>query len=208
MNRTTKLRQADNFDNSVLESDSPEQLKIGAKLKIARKAHRLSMRDLADRVGCSESLISKIESDRVMPSLPMLHKIAKELGTSIGKMFEANPDGDFVARKGKRPILNLEAIGREAGKGIRLEGIAINGEFLYGSIHIVDPEGSSGGYIQHVGEEVGYVLEGTIEMTVGTKVYVLEEGDSIFFPSELPHGYRNPGKTVSRILWINTPPTF
>jgi transcriptional regulator with XRE-family HTH domain len=208
MARTTKLQQVENLYDQVVTDESPEQLKIGAKLRIARKSRRLSMRDLADRVGCSESLISKIESDRVTPSLPMLHKIAKELGTSIGKMFEANPDGDFVARKGKRPVLSLEAIGREAGKGIQLEGIAINGEFLYGSIHIIDPEGSSGGYIQHVGEEVGYVLEGTIEITVGTKIYVLAEGDSIFFPSELPHGYRNPGKTVARILWINTPPTF
>jgi transcriptional regulator with XRE-family HTH domain len=208
MTRTTRIRQYEPLHDDAIADGSPEQLKIGAKLRIARKAHRLSMRDLADRVGCSESLISKIESDRVTPSLPMLHKIVTELGTSIGKMFEANPDGDFVARKGKRPILSLEAIGREAGKGIQLEGIAINGEFLYGSIHIVDPEGSSGGYIQHVGEEVGYVLEGTLEITIGTKVYLLEEGDSIFFPSELPHGYRNPGKTVARILWINTPPTF
>jgi transcriptional regulator with XRE-family HTH domain len=190
------------------EQDEGAHLKIGTKLRVARKARRLSMRELADRVGCSESLISKIEGDHVTPSLPMLHKIAKELDTSIGKMFEANPDGDFVARKGKRPILSLEAIGREAGKGIQLEGIAINGEFLYGSIHIVDPGGSSGGFIQHVGEEVGYVLEGTIEITVGTKAHLLEEGDSIFFPSELPHGYRNPGSKVARILWINTPPTF
>lgn len=188
--------------------DQSAHLKIGAKLRMARKARRLSMRELADRVGCSESLISKIESDRVMPSLPMLHRIAKELGTSIGRMFEANPDGDFVSRKGNRPILSLEAIGREGGKGIQLEGIAINGEFLYGSIHIVDPGGSSGGFIQHVGEEVGYVLEGTIEITVAGKVHLLHQGDSIFFPSELPHGYRNPGTEIARVLWINTPPTF
>jgi transcriptional regulator with XRE-family HTH domain len=199
------MRQADEAE----ADDQGEQLKVGAKLRAARKARRWSMRDLADRVGCSESLISKIESDRVIPSLPMLHKIAKELGTSIGKMFaEANPDGDFVGRKGRRPILSLEAIGREAGTGIQLEAVAINGELLYGSIHIVDPGGSSGGYIQHVGEEVGYVLEGEIEITIGAKAYLLSEGDSIFFPSELAHGYRNPGTRVARILWVNTPPTF
>lgn len=198
-----------------LDSTSPaagagtSELRVGKKLKAARKARRLSMRDLANRVGCSESLISKIENDRVFPSLPMLHKIAAELGTSIGKMFaDAGSDGDYVARKGKRPIISLDAIGRDAGVGIQLEGVALNGELLYGSIHIVDAGGSSGGFITHVGEEVGYVLEGRIEITLDGKVYLLEEGDSIFFPSELPHGYRNPGDTVARILWINTPPTF
>lgn len=185
------------------------QLRIGAKLKVARKARRLSMRDLADRVGCSESLISKIENEKVFPSLPTLHKIAAELGTAIGKLFaESNPDGDFVSRRGKRPVLSLDAIGRDGGVGIRLEGVAINGELLYGSIHIVDAGGSSGGFIEHVGEEVGYVLEGEIEITVAGRPYLLTEGDSIFFPSELPHGYRNPGTRVARILWINTPPTF
>jgi transcriptional regulator with XRE-family HTH domain len=185
------------------------ELRVGQKLKAARKAHRLHMRDLAERVGCSESLISKIENDKVFPSLPMLHKIAAELGTSIGKMFaEANPEGEYVSRKGKRPVLSLNAIGRDAGVGIQLEAVAINGELLYGSIHIVDAGGSSGGFIEHVGEEVGYVLEGQIEITLSGKAHLLNEGDSIFFPSELPHGYRNPGDRVARILWINTPPTF
>lgn len=184
-------------------------LRIGLKLKVARKAHRLSLQALSAKVGCSESLLSKIENDKVFPSLPMLHRITSELGTSIGKLFaEGNADGDYVARKGQRPILSLEAVGRDKGVGIRLEGVALNGELLYGSIHIVDAGGSSGGFIQHVGEEVGYMLEGELEITLAGKPYLLKEGDSIFFPSELSHGYRNLGDRVARILWINTPPTF
>lgn len=194
---------------SAAAHDAAPQLRVGLKLRAARKARRLKMRDVADAVGCSESLISKIENDKVFPSLPMLHKLAAELGTSIGKMFaESNPDGDYVARKGQRPLLNLEAIGRDGGTGIQLEGVAINGELLYSSIHIVEAGGSSGGAITHVGEELGFVLEGEIEITLGDKPYLLQEGDSIFFPSELPHGYRNPGEKTARILWINTPPTF
>lgn len=196
-------------ESPAQDTAAEPSLKVGAKLKMARKAHRMLMKELAERVGCSESFISKLENDRVTPSLPMLHKIAKELGLSIGQIIsESNPDGDFVARKGKRPILGLEAIGREGGTGIRLEGVALNGELLYGSIHIIDPGGSSGGFIQHVGEEVAYVLEGEVEITIGSRTWLLSEGDSAFFPSELPHGYRNPGSVVARILWINTPSTF
>lgn len=36
----------------------------------------------------------------------------------------------------------------------------------------------------------------------------LNAGDSFYFPSNLPHAYRDPGKTRLRVVWINTPPTF
>jgi transcriptional regulator with XRE-family HTH domain len=185
------------------------ELRIGQKLKAARRSRRMSMRALADRVGCSESLISKIENDHVFPSLPTLHKLASELGTSIGRLFAgASAEGDFVSRAGQRPIISVDAIGRNGGVGIKLEGVGLNGELLYASIHVIDAGGSSGGFIQHVGEELAYVLEGQVEVAIGDKVYRLGQHDSIFFPSELPHGYRNPGDHVARILWVNTPPTF
>lgn len=190
-------------------STAVPQLRVGRKLRAARKARRYNLRDLAERVGCSESLISKIENDRVFPSLPMLHKIAAELGTSIGRMFEeASSDGEYVSRNGQRPIISVNAIGRNGGVGIRLEGVALNGELLYSSIHVIEAGGSSGGFIQHVGEELAYVLEGQVQITLADKDYQLNPGDSMFFPSELPHGYRNIGTTEARILWINTPPTF
>ena len=63
-------------------------------------------------------------------------------------------------------------------------------------------------YLVHSGEEIGYVLEGEIELTVDGHKYRAKMGDSFHFRSELPHGYRNVGPTPARILWINTPPTF
>ncbi|HMN80654.1 MAG TPA: cupin domain-containing protein [Burkholderiaceae bacterium] len=189
--------------------DSGLPLQIGEKLRVARKARRMKMRELADRVGCSESLISKIENDRVFPSLPMLHRIAAELGTTIGRMFDADaPERGQVSRDGRRPIVSLQAIGRGGGEGIRLEGVALNGELLYGSIHVVEAGGDSGGSITHVGEELAFVLEGEIEIIVDSTPFRLSKGDSIFFASERPHRYRNPGSSVARVLWVNTPPTF
>jgi mannose-6-phosphate isomerase-like protein (cupin superfamily) len=36
----------------------------------------------------------------------------------------------------------------------------------------------------------------------------MKPGDSLYFQSSTPHRWRNPGKTESWLLWINTPPTF
>jgi quercetin dioxygenase-like cupin family protein len=60
----------------------------------------------------------------------------------------------------------------------------------------------------HEGEEFGFVLEGSYEVTVGGAVYVLEEGDSISYSSRIPHKMRVVGDRPSRSIWVITPPSF
>jgi uncharacterized cupin superfamily protein len=49
---------------------------------------------------------------------------------------------------------------------------------------------------------------GEVDLEVDGKLYRLQAGDSAFFPSSLPHGYYNKSKHITRILWVNTPPSF
>jgi uncharacterized cupin superfamily protein len=79
---------------------------------------------------------------------------------------------------------------------------------LQANIHRIDPGGESDGRIEHEGEEIGYILQGELELRIDDKTYLLSAGDSFFFPSHLPHGYFNPGEVETRVIWINTPPTF
>jgi transcriptional regulator with XRE-family HTH domain len=187
-------------------------IKVGGNLRHARMVRGLSLRALASRVGCSGSLLSKVENDKTVPSLQMLHRIVSELGTSIGNLFSQAQDGHrIVLRKGERQVISTNFPRRLGkGKGVELEWLIPYPEshLLSGSIHIIAPGGSSEGVITHQGEEVGYVLTGRFELTVGGRIYELDAGDSFFFPSDLPHGYRNPGTAETRVLWINTPPTF
>ena len=86
--------------------------------------------------------------------------------------------------------------------------LAKRGGLLQANIHIVSPGEASDGQIEHVGEEVGYVLEGTLELTLGDMSYTVGVGDAFTFPSSVPHGYRNAGTGVARVLWVNSPATF
>ena len=99
-----------------------------------------------------------------------------------------------------------------ASRGLDVLGVDIRPDVVdlinRGKIHIVEPGGSTHGTIQHDGEEIGYVIQGEFELTVDGETFSLKKGDSFFFSSRLPHGYRNPGKTQSRIVWVNTPSTF
>jgi len=188
-----------------------DDLQIGAKLRHARKVQGLRLKDLALAVDCSESLLSKIENEQVKPSLKILHRVATELQTSIGALFSgASNSKRVVMRRTERPVIRTNAIGRPDSAGVRLECLIPDpaDRLLYGSIHIVEPGGGSEGFIEHKGEEVGYVLEGELDLVVDGTTYHLDTGDSFFFDSNLPHGYRNPGDVVTRVIWVNTPSTF
>lgn len=184
------------------------QYRVGVKLKHARLLRSMRLKDVADAVGCTEGLVSKIENGRANPSLNMLHRIAGAVGINIAVLFSDFDDGGIVQRKNKRPVITRDQLRR--GDGITLERLVpvTPGHLLQGNLHIVEPGGSSEGSIAHDGEEVGYVVEGTLELTVDGQTYTLEAGDSFFFNSALPHSYRNPGATVTRVIWVNSPPTY
>jgi mannose-6-phosphate isomerase-like protein (cupin superfamily)/DNA-binding Xre family transcriptional regulator len=214
MTRQSNAKRAQKFSptRSKATSASPEErkepAKIGIRLKHARLVKRLRLKELADEVGCSESMISKIENDKTMPSVAMLHRLAVALDTNIGVLFDLQATNGCVTRSGERPVLTSK--GHSRGAGVSLEWLsAVPTSTLYqASIHIVEPGKGSDGAIVHDGEEFGYVLEGNFELTVGDEEYLLAPGDSFCFASQRPHAYRNPGIAVTRVLWFNTPPTF
>ena len=202
---------AKNCPNSNLSSNTLKKndLRIGLRLRHARKLKRLRLKDLAAVIGCSESLLSKVENNKVRPSLRMLHNIVTELDTTIGALFVDSYAHDHVVmRANERPTLGVK--GGRRSDGVRLECLIPypDSRLLYGSIHVVEPGGGSEGTIKHQGEEIGFVLEGEFELTVDKQTFRLSTGDSFFFESHQPHGYRNPGKVTTRVLWVNTPPTF
>ena len=182
---------------------------LGLRLRHARLARRLRLKDVAAKVPCSESLISKIERNRAAPSLRMLHRLAAVLETSIAGLLAPAPVGDEVVRRvGERPVIRLDST--VSGAHILLERLIPHrpGVLLEANIHAVEPGAESDGAIEHEGEEIGFVLEGRLQLWVDNDSYMLGPGDAFHFQSHRKHRYRNPGNALTRILWVNTPPTF
>lgn len=186
-------------------------IKIGGRLRHARLMKAMSLKEVAAGIGVSESFISKLENDKVQPSLAVLHRLVALLGINVAAIFNTGTEGGgplFVMRAGERPTITTRL--RQNADGVVLERLIpqTRNALLQVNIHQVLPGGGSHGLISHVGEEMGYVLEGMLDLTVGDQVCRLSAGDSFFFPSEAPHGYTNPGDQIARVLWVNTPPTF
>jgi transcriptional regulator with XRE-family HTH domain len=187
-------------------SDARDFEELGTRLRHARKVRKLRLKDVARFVNCSESLLSKIECNKLAPSLHMLHRIAAVLDTTVAALFSpAAEAGMAVFRDGERPAVVLD--GRD-NEGLRLERLIpyTQGRILNANIHVIPPGASIGGDLKHDGEEVGFVLEGELELTVRGETRLLGIGASFFFRSDLPHSYRNPGRKVARVIWVNSPP--
>jgi transcriptional regulator with XRE-family HTH domain len=184
--------------------------RIGVQLRRERRVRGLRLKDVSERAGLSQSLISKIENNKISPSLSTLHRLAKALETSVSALFVMDETIDHVVhRPNERPIAGKVQSMTE-WDGIEAEIIVpfVKGRLLEGFVFRMQPGGHSGGTLRHDGEECGYVLEGQLELIVDGQSHLLSAGDSFFFRSDRPHAYRNPGKVKARVLWINTPPTF
>ncbi len=194
----------------VTPSDADPFAGLGLRIRHGRLVLGLTLKQVADQAGCSESMLSKIERGQATPSLPALHRLALALKSNVAELTApGNGEWSPIARAAERPVIEFKSGPKKKG-GIRLERVVVpmRGQLLQADIHLVAPMTSSDEQISHVGEEMGYLLEGELELTLADQTYRLSPGDSFHFPSDTPHSYRNPGKTLARVLWVNTPPTF
>jgi mannose-6-phosphate isomerase-like protein (cupin superfamily) len=75
-------------------------------------------------------------------------------------------------------------------------------------LFVLAPGARSEGVYAHAGEEFLFVLSGRLMIWVGDEPHDLGPGDAHTFASTLPHRWRNDASGETRLLWINTPPTF
>jgi transcriptional regulator with XRE-family HTH domain len=192
-------------------------LGIGSRLAGLRAQHRYSIRKLAGEAGVSASLVSDIERGKVEPSITTLKRLAAALGTTPAFFFSepANP-ARRVVRAGGRKVLGQGVAPRsEAARraleapGVRLELASPTEsetiEAIYGRY---EAGASLAGSIAHDGEEWGMVLRGRLKIWVGEEIYFLDPGDTIGFPSGVPHRLENVADEPLEYIWIDIPTVF
>ena len=106
-----------------------------------------------------------------------------------------------LVRPTKRKVL-------EAGPGVRMELLAWGNTVMEPHLFRIKPQAGSGESYAHEGEEFLFVLRGELEIALADEEYHLKRGDSFYFESATPHRWKNPGRSETWLLWVNTPPTF
>lgn len=204
------LRDADQArTDGPLSDDASDDTSapIGRRIRELRKAHGLTLQELAGTVGISVSYLSQIERDVSRLPIGVLNRIAGALGVHMNWFFHGGTAGppeerDVVVRAANRRVLTF------AGLGITEELLSPN---LAGPLELlistIVPGADSEPY-RHDGDEAGLVMAGTLDLWVGEQHYRLEPGDSFSFPSTTPHRCANPGVKPTKVLWVITPPHY
>ena len=183
-------------------------LDIGSKIRNLRTKREMTLQDLATLTGLSKPNLSQIENNLVSPPIATLLKISSALGVEIGHFFQdSSHETDIVVvRKDQRHGI---AKGKHISHiGYQYHPLAypkINKSMEPFVVHMEDREPDDITFNNHRGEEFLYVLEGTLEFHSGNKIITLEEGDSIYFDSVVPHGYRGVDETAKVLVVIHRP---
>jgi transcriptional regulator with XRE-family HTH domain/quercetin dioxygenase-like cupin family protein len=199
---------------------------IGGRVAAYRAQRGTKVSELARQVGVSPSLISQIERGQSRPSVSTLFAMSEALGVPVDAFFRASGEdpqparhgqpvapaepgasgaaaaqgpGDhrYVVRKGHRAALDIEG-------GVRWERLTPSTldrveflELVYGPHAESNPT-----LYRHPGTEMVLMLSGRLDIYVGFDRHELDPGDSIHFPSSLPHRYVNPTDETARAVTV------
>lgn len=175
---------------------------IGPKVGQLRQQKRLSLQQLAERSGVSAAAIHKIERNGMVPTITTLMKLAAALNRSVAYFVEEEEHEDrpavLIRAGGRRPVYTSKA-------GLELRGISgpYGRFFMAGAAATVEPGANSGlRPMEHPGEELVYVLAGSMCFEVAGEEYVLRRGDALHFRTDRPHRWRNPTARPARVVWM------
>jgi transcriptional regulator with XRE-family HTH domain/transposase-like protein len=174
----------------------------GQRFRRLRTRRGLSLAQVARATGVSAGFLSALERGQMRSSVATLRRIARFYRTNILSLFEAAEENPRLVRPAQRKIL-------ETIPGVRMELLAWGHTAMEPHLFRVRPGGGSGESYAHEGEEFLHVLRGDFEIWLNSgEHYRLKPGDSLYFESSTPHRWKNPGRSETWLLWINTPPTF
>ena len=180
--------------------------KFGEKLRSVRERKSLTLKEVAGKAGVSESLVSQIERNSVSPSIDTLLQIADVLGIDYEHLFS-----DY-RQKRKVSIMRASERGSIRRHNVTINQLsAANDIFREPAVEAylfeIEKDGDTGTReYGHEGSEFGVILEGTAELVYGSETYQLAKGDTIAFPSNIPHLFRNTGSSMLKAIWVVTPP--
>lgn len=179
---------------------------LAEKLRALRLANRMTLRELANKAGCTDAYLSQLERGHANPCIMILKKIASAFQMKVVDFFlePEIKENDVVCKEGERVNIRF----KRGDAKIRMLVRNIRNKRMQPFYTTIERGGGSKGSYSHIGEECGIVLQGKLEIDLNGKPYLLKKNESFYFSSQEPHSWSNPGKKKTVIIWVVSPPTF
>jgi transcriptional regulator with XRE-family HTH domain len=177
-------------------------LRIGPRVRVQRRLKGLTVDELARAIGVDKAHVSRIERGLKTPSIATMARLASALGVSIGHLVGETLDKSTIkitrrADLGPPPFEPREPASH--GFVPLLHGASV-GAF---EAFLLDPGDDEGAVpAHHEGQEMLYVVTGSLEVIFSDHRERLDAGDCIHFPGYLSHRIARVGRTRSAALLV------
>jgi transcriptional regulator with XRE-family HTH domain len=175
-------------------------VRLGARLRAARKANGFTLDQLATSSGLTKGFLSRVERDETSLSVSSLITLCEVMSVDVGSLFSA-PEVALVRRE-SAPAINL------GGTGVSEQLMTPRGQARVQLVHTSAEAGATGGadlYTINCELEVLYVLKGSVDLIFSDRRQRLTAGDALTFPGGEPHTWENTSSRPAEMVWILSP---
>lgn len=183
---------------------------VGQRLRQLRKQRRLTLDVLASQTGFTKGYLSKIERGRKVPPIASLARISQALAIELADLLQPGSESESpeqprisVVRSHERQ--RVVRGGSTFGYDYQALAHAITHKHMHPFIFTFPPHLLKEVHFEHEGEEMIFILSGTVEFEAGDTRVQLSPGDCVYFDASLPHRGRGINGEAKALVVIYTP---
>ena len=183
------------------------EAEIGKRIKAFRTQKRITLEQLARQAGFTKGYLSKVEKSKKSPPVSTLGILARVLGVTISALLgeDAPRTSLCLVRKDERPLISRD--GTAFGYSYEAMAYKYPNKIMEPFILTLPVKPKKRTLYQHEGEEILFVIQGTMKFLHGNEEYVVNEGDCIYFDSSLPHWGESTGPAEVKCFMVIYNPT-
>lgn len=194
-NRIKQLTMRDLADFFNAEKSNEPGAGLGEKIKKIRESNSWTIEYLAEKTDQTPEFIEKVEKGEMVPSVSFLLKLSRAIGVDPGAFLSDEEKAQIEDKRAKAFITRTKNYAYQTltpgAENQHLRGFMITIEAKQDHKPVA---------YKHEGEEFIYVMEGSLELTLDSKVTHLRTGESMHYNSEIAHKLKNIGNETTRCL--------
>jgi transcriptional regulator with XRE-family HTH domain len=175
---------------------------VGTRLKRLRRMKHLTLQEVGAAVELSHSFISMVERGVADISLTRLARLADFYGVPLGELVS----GEQI-RERPHLVMPDDGIYVDRAPGVIYRVLPIGRQFGIQVMHVrFEPHAGFPEPLAHDGDDFTWVMQGELVLLYGDTEHRVRRGQAIWYPSNVPHAFRNPRERPAELISFTTLP--
>ncbi len=179
----------------MLEEEFKE---IASRLRELRDACGYTQEELAKELNIDTATYAKYEDFGADIPISVIYQISRKFNVDFAEILtgtSAKLRTYHIVKAGEGKVID-----RYPGYYFKDLAYRFSKKIMQPLLVTLDPSQEPADLVTHSGEEFNMVLSGTVVVTFGDKEFILNEGDSIYFNPNIPHGQKCMGEKSATFL--------